>query len=232
MWYTYHMDLSLEHTDGYCDTCDEATDNPRFCSLSCSTKMSQACRPWRIGYCERCGGVFNARRDNRKRFCSQSCSKKRLDDAGRGGNRKHGRYSKSHPCLNCGESRGDYGRKYCSSGCGSKYRSKQLVISYLKGEETGHDGNGMVKPWLRRWLKEQANETCEGCGVDEWRNAWYNGPVPLQVDHIDGNSTNTDRSNLRVLCPTCHATTDTYGAKNVGNGREYRRNRYRQGEKV
>ena len=232
MWYTNCMDISLKHTDGYCDTCGETTTNPKFCSISCSTKMQRACLPWRINYCEYCGNVFDARKDSRQRFCSRSCSKQRLDNERRGGNWKHGNSAHYAPCLNCGEPRGGRKKTYCSAACGSAYRSKKLVDEYLAGKNTGHSNNGMTKPWLRRWLKEQANNACEGCGVDEWRNAWYDGPVPLQVDHIDGDSTNTDRPNLRVLCPTCHATTDTYGAKNVGNGRAYRRNRYRQGKEV
>jgi len=226
------MNITLEHVDGLCDTCNEPTDNPRFCSLSCSTRMQQLCRPWKINYCERCGSVFDARKDNRKRFCSSSCSKRRLDTEKRGGNWQHGRFAKNAPCLNCGEPRGKYGKKYCSSGCGSKYRSKVRIRDYINGEITGHDSNGMAASWLRQWLIEQANHTCEGCGVDEWHNKWYDGPVPLQVDHIDGDSTNTARENLRVLCPTCHVTTDTYGAKNAGNGRAYRMNRYRQGKAV
>jgi predicted RNA-binding Zn-ribbon protein involved in translation (DUF1610 family) len=36
----------------------------------------------------------------------------------------------------------------------------------------------------------------------------------LHLDHIDGNSRNNRLSNLRFLCPNCHAETDTYCGKN------------------
>lgn len=38
--------------------------------------------------------------------------------------------------------------------------------------------------------------------------------VSLELDHIDGDPTNNEKSNLRFLCPNCHATTDTYRSKN------------------
>src|SRR6266540_5330922 len=36
--------------------------------------------------------------------------------------------------------------------------------------------------------------------------------------------------NLRLICPNCHAQTETYKAKNMGRGRHYRRERYAKGK--
>ena len=47
--------------------------------------------------------------------------------------------------------------------------------------------------------------------------------VPIQLDHIDGNSDNNSLDNLKLLCPNCHSLTPTFGALNKGNGRELRR---------
>ncbi len=54
--------------------------------------------------------------------------------------------------------------------------------------------------------------------------------LTLEVDHIDGHHENNAPSNVRLLCPTCHMATDTYGGANRGNGREYRRVRYAEGK--
>ena len=52
---------------------------------------------------------------------------------------------------------------------------------------------------------------CEKCGCD---GHWQDGIISLEIDHIDGDNTNNQLSNLRYLCPNCHALTDTYRGKN------------------
>lgn len=54
---------------------------------------------------------------------------------------------------------------------------------------------------------------CIICGCD---GNWQNGIITLELDHIDGDNTNHSLSNLRYLCPNCHALTATYRGKNKG----------------
>lgn len=60
---------------------------------------------------------------------------------------------------------------------------------------------------------------CEICSNTTWNDA----PLPLELDHIDGDHTNNASENLRIICPNCHAQTPTYKAKNTGRGRPRRR---------
>lgn len=43
---------------------------------------------------------------------------------------------------------------------------------------------------------------------------WMGKKISLELDHIDGNNKNNLISNLRYLCPNCHALTPTYRGKN------------------
>ena len=52
---------------------------------------------------------------------------------------------------------------------------------------------------------------CASCGLTSWTGA----PIPLEVDHQDGDRLNNELSNLRLLCPNCHALTPTYRGRNV-----------------
>lgn len=52
---------------------------------------------------------------------------------------------------------------------------------------------------------------CEHCQSTEWLGQ----PIPLEVHHKDGNKHNNILDNLELLCPNCHALTDTYRGKNI-----------------
>lgn len=52
---------------------------------------------------------------------------------------------------------------------------------------------------------------CDICGCD---GHWQNGLISLEIDHIDGDNTNNLLTNLRYLCPNCHALTPTYRGRN------------------
>lgn len=64
----------------------------------------------------------------------------------------------------------------------------------------------------RKFLIDECGTTCAECGLTKWRNL----PMPVQLDHIDGNPENNVRENCRLLCPNCHALTPTYCGRNMG----------------
>ena len=40
--------------------------------------------------------------------------------------------------------------------------------------------------------------------------------MPLQLDHVNGDRRDNRLENLRILCPNCHALTDTWCGRNIG----------------
>lgn len=57
---------------------------------------------------------------------------------------------------------------------------------------------------------------CECCRNDMWNNQ----PIPLEVHHKDGDHLNNELANLELLCPNCHALTENWRGKNIGNKKE------------
>lgn len=65
---------------------------------------------------------------------------------------------------------------------------------------------------LRLLKEDRLIPKCSRCGLTEWLDS----PIPLELDHIDGNHSNNQLDNLRLLCPNCHALTPTHAGKNKG----------------
>jgi len=59
----------------------------------------------------------------------------------------------------------------------------------------------------RRLLKEKIfPHKCSSCELSKW----LDNPIPLELDHINGNHQDNSLSNLRLLCPNCHSLTPTF----------------------
>ena len=69
----------------------------------------------------------------------------------------------------------------------------------------------------RRLFAEGLKEKrCEMCLNIEWLGKL----IPLELDHVNGDSADNRIENLRVLCPNCHAQTETYRGKKLAKCRD------------
>lgn len=111
--------------------------------------------------------------------------------------------------------------KFCSLDCGTKHRQLQSMDDWLKGNKAS-----VSNRVLRGFLKELDGNNCSICGIEDWNGK----PIVFEVEHKDGNSEDSSRENVCLICPNCHSQTDTYKGKNRGNGRHKRRERYIEGK--
>ncbi len=67
----------------------------------------------------------------------------------------------------------------------------------------------LSKSSKRKSLIKELGNICQKCKNTEWNCL----PIPLELEHIDGNNQNDSRENLTILCPNCHAQTATWRRK-------------------
>lgn len=113
---------------------------------------------------------------------------------------------------------------YCSSTCSSKHRKELLLERWKSGEELGYKigkngGYTGLKSAIREHILQKVGYSCQECGFNKVHP--LSKTHILNIDHIDGDCTNCNEDNLRVLCPNCHAMTPTFGARNKNSKREY-----------
>ena len=128
---------------------------------------------------------------------------------------------KKYYCLNCGaliDHKKNTKHKYCSNACQQAYEYKLWVEKYKHDNSIAVNTKwGQIPSQLRRYIFEKYENKCCICGWSEINP--YTDTIPLEVDHIDGNSENNSEENIRLICPNCHSLTPTYRGANRGNGR-------------
>lgn len=123
-------------------------------------------------------------------------------------------------CLECGTQTYGY-NKFCSRNCRLQYNwnsVKDYIDRTGKVAEVIGAGDWTIRKYAKRYLLEKYGHKCSICKLTTWNNQ----PIPLTCDHIDGDATNLNISDFRLICPNCDALLDTYKARNKGKGRQSR----------
>jgi endogenous inhibitor of DNA gyrase (YacG/DUF329 family) len=116
-------------------------------------------------------------------------------------------------------------RVFCSNRC---QRAAERAVNVARWLETGvgipSSGQGH---YIRDHIVREQGGLCAICGG---ASVWRGLPLRLVLDHVDGDSGNNARSNLRLVCPNCDSQLPTFKARNRGKGRAWRRQRYAEGK--
>ena len=171
----------MESKMNKCNECGKETDNPKFCSSSCSATYNNVERKRKpLKNCKNCGKEFFSRHHKKQKFCSNECFQ--------------------------------------------TYQREDTISKWLSGEIPGNQKGDIqsLKSTIRKYLLEKNNYKCSVCEWGEYNP--FSKTSALEVDHINGDTSNNRPENLRVLCPNCHSLTEFYGILNKGNGRK----RYRE----
>lgn len=164
----------------------------------------------KVKYCINCDKEITTKYGTK--FCGHSCSAIYSNKK-----RKKIRY-----CVNCDVELGSKQKKYCSIICGCDHRKKIIFEKIESGDNTLNPNN------YKNYLIHKHGKKCMDCGWCEINK--YSNKIPIELEHIDGDSGNNSLENLKLLCPNCHSLTPTYKALNIGNGRHSRRKRYKDGK--
>ncbi len=160
-------------------------------------------------YCLECEQLLPYEKRYNK-FCNASC-------AASYNNRGVTRHIKGSKVCACGNVKKSQ-NQYCSDCIEKRVYSRVYDLKDAKNDKI-----------RKRILLENRPHQCEVCGLRDWRS----DPIPLELDHIDGNADNNQEHNLRLICPNCHAQTATYKGANVGKNssrQKMRRKRYASGQ--
>jgi len=124
-------------------------------------------------------------------------------------------------CLFCNKKLENGQSKFCSRECSNEHRYNKVIKEWKDGKFDGSKSNGnSISNYIRKYIFKKYNGKCSRCG---WCTINpYIGKVILEIEHIDGDSTNNEEENLDLICPNCHSLTKTYKALNYGNGNRKR----------
>ena len=111
--------------------------------------------------------------------------------------------NKSHLCKKCLQEITNYNK----------------IQKWLQFGDVGCRIGSTIRNCIRDYIYERQNYQCSICKMP---NIWNNKSINFILDHIDGDASNNNSENLRLICPNCDSQLPTYKSKNKNSARTYR----------
>lgn len=103
-----------------------------------------------------------------------------------------------------------HSQKYCNNKCQNKYEYMNSFLDWYFCKKKIIRNN-----MIRQHLETMNGYKCSECGITQWNSK----PITLDVDHVNGNSSDNKPENVRFLCKNCHSQTETFANCKSGTGR-------------
>lgn len=85
--------------------------------------------------------------------------------------------------------------------------AKTSPLEEVMVEDSDYQTSKLKKRLLKNGIFEHK---CYECGITMWRGV----PVPIELEHKNGNSRDHRLENLTILCLNCHGLTETWRGRN------------------
>lgn len=133
---------------------------------------------------------------------------------------------KKVPCKKCKNliqpiySRNSFNHSGLCRNCYNIEQNELKIQKWLKDGDTGCSVNTTLRNCIRDYIFKSQDGKCDICGLD---NKWQEKELKFILDHIDGDASNNNRNNLRLICPNCDSQLSTYKSRNKNSARTSRK---------
>ena len=123
-------------------------------------------------------------------------------------------------CSKCGKKICAENKSGFCQSCLIIHRREEKIRSWLETGDTGFTVDTTIRGAIRDYILQSQNNQCAICGT---LNKWNGAELNFVLDHIDGDASNSSRSNLRLVCPNCDSQLPTFKSRNKNSARTKRK---------
>ena len=213
--YVEHGVLPVKTIVHYCKRCNkEIKKGNLFCDKSCAASYNNSIKSKRVKKIVYCKVCQKEAKRHLKQYCSRECynklnapellpkniNTKKITIHKINSNVSY-KFDEKY-CINCGEVKAEAAMLYCSLVCHADLSTRQRQFDWInQNQKIKHS-----KHSIKKFLIKLYGHRCSKCEMSSWNGQ----PIPLELEHKDGNSENNIPENLCLLCPNCHAQTPTW----------------------